>query len=84
MPVKVKKTKLKRIQLKKLRLPNKNKGYTYGLPPSSPKPPQNSPIKIQSTLGEYTKHNENDNGHVGDESQEYVEEIEDFLFEKKN
>ena len=46
MPVKVKKIKLKRIELKKLRPPNETKGYSYGLPLSSPKPPQNSPIKI--------------------------------------
>ena len=50
MPVKIKKVKLKRIQLRKLRMPNTSKGYTYGL---SPSPPHNSPIRIQSTIGDY-------------------------------
>ena len=84
IPVKVKKTKLKRIELKKLRPPNKVKGYNYGLPPSPPSPPDNSPIKIQSMLGDYTEHNETKSGLATAESQEYIEEIDDFQIEEKH
>ena len=79
--MKTRKTKLKRIELKKLRPPNEVKGYSYSLPPS---PPDNSPKNIQSILGGYNEHNETKSGQITVNSQEYIEEIDDFPIEEKH
>ena len=81
VPLKMVKTKLKRIELKKLQSLNEVKGYNYSLLTS---PPNNRPIRIQSVLGGYNEHHEAKGGQVTAVSREYIEEINNIPLEEKH
>ena len=80
IPLKETKTKMKRIQMKKLRSLNRIEGFDYGLPSS---PPSNRPIRIQSILGGYNEHHAVKSGQDTTQGQEYIEEVDNILLDVK-